>query len=114
MNFEKKDLKGQGALEYLLMIGLGVSVSAVVILFGFSIAGQQQCANAISQWDSMCGMIALEGTCNTRNISGESATDCEWVTNCPEGRPNGCYRITDGGAPDWAGVPKECRPPETT
>jgi uncharacterized protein (UPF0333 family) len=77
MNF-----KGQGALEYLLMIGGGLAVAAIVLVFLFNGIINQTCQNAKRQVESLCNGIPDKTTCES-NTGGDvspnwAGGDCVW------------------------------------
>ncbi len=95
MNF-----KGQGALEYLLMIGAGVAIAAIVMVFVFTSGSSSQCENFKTQVRSMCAakpsQDLCEGTGYETVLPGQLGTDtqCVWDTG-----KNQC--VTNESAIDW-------------
>jgi hypothetical protein len=79
MNF-----KGQGALEYLLMIGGGLAVAAIVLVFLFNGIQGNTCQNAKRQVEALCNGIPDATTCDSDTGGNVSPIftdgDCEWYT----------------------------------
>ncbi len=86
MNF-----KGQGALEYLLMIGAGISIAAIVLYFVLSAGANATCESFKSNVAGLCAAKPNEDLCNRLgNIDNDPATpalavpgafpanECEW------------------------------------
>lgn len=81
----------------------------------FVLSDINQCENAILQWDNVCKAIALESTCNEKDINGNKVPDCIWAEKQDDGKKH-CVRITaehHGKIPaehiGIAGVPEECQ-----
>jgi len=93
------DLKGQGALEYLLMIGAGVGVAAVVMFFIFSGTTDTTCNNYKTSIRTMCSAKPEFECTDHPTIKpgqlGHDPTDpapleqCDWVQD-----PSGTDRCT--------------------
>ena len=73
--------KGQGALEYLILIGAAILIATVVIYFLVGGVTSQKCQAAKAHWNALCNQIMLEDQCNGSmgDISEEHAgNECEW------------------------------------
>lgn len=77
--------KGQGALEYLLLIGGAVLIAAIVITL--IIGATTPTADLAKQrtWDSLCAQYSTGSSdCAAANIDGTSESpenDCAWDTS---------------------------------
>ena len=69
--------KGQGALEYLILIGAAVLIATVVIYFLTSSAGVQTCQNKRAMWESICRSKPMQDMCQDTVIEGVSNV-CIW------------------------------------
>lgn len=96
------ELKGQGALEYLLMIGAGVAISGVVIYFVFYSGSSMTCEAHKKSIRSMCSskpQYECEKTTLTVDETLASTKQCVWDS----GR---CIANEDPADPDqidWTG-----------
>jgi len=73
--------KGQGALEYLILIGAAVLIATVVIYFLAGSVTSQKCQTAKAQWELQCNQIMLKEQCegNMGDIyDGYAGNECEW------------------------------------
>jgi len=80
MNF-----KGQGALEYLLMIGAGIAIAAIVLYFVLSAGQSATCESFKSNTAGLCAAKPNQDLCsrlgNIDNVSSTpdvSGNECEW------------------------------------
>ncbi|MBI4044888.1 MAG: class III signal peptide-containing protein [Candidatus Diapherotrites archaeon] len=75
--------KGQGALEYLLLIGGAILVAVVVITILSQVggsSGKQTEYNAIS---GICASKATQANCTAAEVLvGSTSCDCIWTTSC--------------------------------
>ncbi|MCX6802628.1 MAG: hypothetical protein NT067_05980 [Candidatus Diapherotrites archaeon] len=100
MNF-----KGQGALEYLLMIGGGLAVAAIVLVFLFQGIQGNTCSNAKKQVESLCNANPDSVSC-TSSITGDvsqnwpGSVDCTWYVNATTGESKCISKRT---AIEWSG-----------
>lgn len=101
MNF-----KGQGALEYLLMIGAGIAVAAIVLVFVLGSIPQTKCEGYKSQLSSLCSS-KTEVLCkapSTADIDPDiPQVECVWDTTTDK-----CILNTAISATDWA-QSKNCK-----
>jgi len=83
--------KGQGALEYLLLIGAAVGIAAIVMLVMFNLAQQQEVQTARKEISLICAQQMNVADCETevgtvtRNTSiYVIEADCTWTagTGC--------------------------------
>jgi len=77
--------KGQGALEYLLIIGGAVLVAAIVISLMLSTATPTKCATQDSLLNALCAQFGSQASCAAGDPDGAgsascAATDCSWDT----------------------------------
>ena len=77
--------KGQGALEYLILIGAAVLIATVVIYFLVGGVTSQKCQTAKAQWEVQCNQIMLEDQCNGNmgdiyddGTATYAGNECEW------------------------------------
>jgi len=86
MNF-----KGQGALEYLLMIGAGIAIAAIVLYFVLSAGSNATCESFKSNVAGLCAAKPNEDLCQRLgDIDNDGSTpggagafpgnECEWDT----------------------------------
>ncbi len=74
--------RAQGALEYLIMVGVALIIVAVVIGLVLPSIARQKCENAIRQADSLCASKYFtssdcDGANSTINIRDKTLT-CVW------------------------------------
>ena len=78
------NLRGQGALEYLLMIGAGIAIAAVVLYFVLASGGSATCESYKSQVAGLCAAKSTQDICDrTGDIDphmslGGNDNECEW------------------------------------
>jgi uncharacterized protein (UPF0333 family) len=93
--------RGQGALEYLILIGAAVFIAFIVMSIMLTSGPRMQCENARNTWYSLCTAKMVEGLCNNTDLDGDGTVDCTWDSTNKE-----CTLIS--GDP-VAGNPPECR-----
>lgn len=78
------NIGGQGALEYLLMIGAGIAIAAVVLYFVLSSGSGATCESYKSQVAGLCAAKSTQDICErTGDIDadmslGGNDAECEW------------------------------------
>ncbi|MEM4598814.1 MAG: class III signal peptide-containing protein [Candidatus Diapherotrites archaeon] len=71
--------RGQGALEYLILIGAAMVVVAIVIAVIIPNAQRQQCENEKSLWVSTCNAKGTKVLCEMTDLDGDGTQgDCVW------------------------------------
>ncbi|MEM0360295.1 MAG: class III signal peptide-containing protein [Candidatus Diapherotrites archaeon] len=72
--------KGQGALEYLLMIGAGVAIAGIVLYFVFFSTRTMTCDNFKQHVTQLCAQKLTQSTClNQADVTSElPGNECEW------------------------------------
>jgi len=93
--------KGQGALEYLILIGAAVFIAFIVLSIMLTTGPRMQCENAKSVWYDLCSAKMAKALCESTDIDHDGTMDCAWNDTNKE-----CTLIT--GDP-VAGNPPECR-----
>jgi len=95
--------RGQGALEYLLLIGGAVLIAAVVITLAINIGGGGVSSGQDAALDALCLKFADEQACNDGDPDGTESDscgtgDCTWdpISNTCKGtaygvRTNTCF-----------------------
>ncbi|MEM4662930.1 MAG: class III signal peptide-containing protein [Candidatus Diapherotrites archaeon] len=73
-----KSKKGQGALEYLLLIGAALIVVTIVIMLITRNAVTQECESKKTLWYTTCASKAIETLCSETDIDGDGLKDCQW------------------------------------
>ena len=81
------DKRGQGALEYLMMIGAGIAIAAVVLAFVLGSGATSTCESYKSQISGYCNTKPTEDLCEkTGDIDDKMSlgagaladNECEW------------------------------------
>jgi hypothetical protein len=74
--------KGQGALEYLLLIGGAVMIASVVIIMVTTMGQRGVCESKIAEGIAVCSRQPTPDICNNKNVSDDSpfmpGADCQW------------------------------------
>ncbi|MCD6478628.1 MAG: class III signal peptide-containing protein, partial [Candidatus Diapherotrites archaeon] len=70
--------KGQGALEYLILIGAAVFIAFIVLSIMLSSGPQMRCENAKNTWYGLCSAKMAKALCESTDIDGDGTADCQW------------------------------------
>ncbi|MCX8189618.1 MAG: class III signal peptide-containing protein [Candidatus Diapherotrites archaeon] len=77
--------KGQGALEYLILIGAAMVVVLLVITVILPTAGKQQCENDKTIFEATCSAKPNENLCQGStlgpDLDNDNVKDCAWQNN---------------------------------
>ena len=93
--------RGQGALEYLILIGAAVFMAFIVMSVMLGSGPRMRCQNATNTWYSICSAKMVKGLCEATDIDHDGIVDCKWDDTAQQ-----CTLIT--GDPK-AGNPPACR-----
>ena len=90
-------IKGQGALEYLLLIGGAILIAAIVLSIMSGLGGQGQEQTQQAALEAFCTQIGNEGNCNGTDPSGGdgSVYTCTWCKTSSSEVFDACHLTTN-------------------
>ncbi len=71
--------KGQGALEYLLLIGGAILIAAVVLTVMTTIQQQAEQGTESGLKEALCAQKQTKVQCDAADVDNDTVADCEWV-----------------------------------
>jgi len=97
------EFKGQGSLEYLLMIAAGVGIAAIVLIVVMGMGASQKCNTFQTTVESLCATKMTVDSCeNAILYPGQLGTDDQCIWDTTSAGAYTCQVNQSDAAWDWS------------